>query len=59
LKEKCDKDPNCKAYNYAHPNGVWGKASGGCIKTTATPITPSKKVDIWVKKPPTDFCVKK
>ena len=56
-REKCSNDPNCKAYNYVHPNGPWGSKSGCCYKTTATPIVPSNKVDFYVKREPEVFNV--
>jgi hypothetical protein len=48
-KEKCDNDPNCKSYNFVHPNSVWGTSSGCCYKSTATPILPQAGIDFYVK----------
>jgi len=55
-REKCDKDPNCKAYNYIHPNGPWGKKSGCCYKRAWYPMNNANKVDFWYKKKPSDEC---
>ena len=54
-KQKCDLDPNCKAYNSINPgndNGYWQGRMGCCYKTANRPITEGANgIDFYSKLP--------
>ncbi len=50
LEELCNNNPSCKSFSYVHGYGPWQRLTGGCLKSSETPIVKTTGVDIWLKK---------
>jgi len=56
-REMCNKDPNCRGYNYIHPPR-WPNG-GCCFKDKASPLNYVKGIDFYVKRELSEKCLKK
>jgi hypothetical protein len=49
--DECNANSECKALIYILPGGVWGKASGCCLKGPGEPIIPWFGLNLYTKSP--------